>query len=96
MNPAWLIPSVSALEQQSSGGQSSGLRAGANVITVNFTPPQQRSKYLIYGGTRHVVSLEHMHRDVRAAGLSPSGSVWVTERDATPVRQSTGIGGKGH
>jgi biotin synthase len=33
VNPEWLIPTVSALEQQVSGGQAAGLRAGANVMT---------------------------------------------------------------
>jgi biotin synthase len=42
INPAWLIPSVSALESRQSGGQSAGLAAGANVLTVNFTPVNER------------------------------------------------------
>ena len=36
--PDALIPSVSALEAHQSGGQGAGLHAGANVLTVNFTP----------------------------------------------------------
>ncbi|MBV8102807.1 MAG: radical SAM protein, partial [Verrucomicrobia bacterium] len=48
MNPAWLIPSVSALERRQGGGQLNGLAAGANVLTVNFTPPVEQEKYLIY------------------------------------------------
>jgi biotin synthase len=74
VNPGWLIPSVSALEQQKEGGQSSGFRAGANVITVNFTPRPRQRRYLIYGETRHIVSLEHMRRQVSNAGLQPTGS----------------------
>lgn len=77
MNPSWLIPTVSALEQQSAGGQAAGLRAGANVITVNFTPADERRKYLIYGGTRHIVGAEHVQRQLDAAGLIAGGSVWV-------------------
>ena len=77
VNPAWLIPTVSALEQQSAGGQGAGLRAGANVITVNFTPADQRRHYLIYGGTRHIVGTEHVRRQLDIAGLAAAGSVWV-------------------
>ena len=77
VNPAWLIPTVSALEQQSAGGQGAGLRAGANVITVNFTPPDQRRNYLIYGGTRHIVGTEHVRRQLNMAGLVAGGSAWV-------------------
>jgi biotin synthase len=77
VNPEWLIPTVSPLEQQSGGGQGAGLRAGANVITVNFTPPDQRRKYLIYGRTRHIVSTEHVRRELDMAGLVAGGSVWI-------------------
>jgi biotin synthase len=86
VNPRWLIPSVSALEQQSEGGQSSGFRAGANVITVNFTPRQRQKHYLIYGGTRHIVSLDHMRRQVSSAGLQPRGSIWLENEHDPSLR----------
>jgi biotin synthase len=76
-NPDWLIPTVSALEQQAGGGQCAGLRAGANVITVNFTPADQRNRYLIYGATRHIVGHEQVRRQLESEGLVPGGSVWV-------------------
>jgi biotin synthase len=81
VNPDWLIPSVSALEQRTAGGQAAGFRAGANVITINFTPPKQRQNYLIYGGARHVVSKEHVHRELSSAGLLARGSVWIEPAD---------------
>jgi biotin synthase len=84
-NPAWLIPTVSALEQQVAGGQAAGLRAGANVITVNFTPSQQRQHYLIYGGTRHVVSVTHVRRQLDAVALTPGGSIWVEPGPNSPL-----------
>ncbi|HEV3141348.1 MAG TPA: radical SAM protein [Vicinamibacterales bacterium] len=77
VNPHWLIPTVSALEQQTGGGQCAGLRAGANVITVNFTPADQRNHYLIYGGTRHIVKHEKVRRQIESVGLVAGGSVWV-------------------
>lgn len=66
-----LIPSVSALEQLAPGGQRRGFLAGANVITVNFTPPEDRDRYGIYGSERFVVRLEHARATLASAGLTP-------------------------
>lgn len=77
VNPQWLIPTVSALEQRVSGGQTAGFRAGANVITVNFTPVAQRGHYLIYGELRHVVTLDDVARQLKEEGLAAAGSIWV-------------------
>ncbi|MBR8830400.1 MAG: [FeFe] hydrogenase maturase subunit HydE [Chroococcopsis gigantea SAG 12.99] len=64
-----LIPSVSALEKTYKGGQLMGLNAGANVLTINFTPDTFRNKYAIYSKQRFVVSLEHALRTIEQAGL---------------------------
>src|SRR5262249_11940624 len=64
-----VIPTVSPLEKIQSGGQLRGLNAGANVMTINFTPPEWRQKYAIYSRERFVVSLEHAHRTIESAGL---------------------------
>ena len=89
INPAWLIPTVSALEQQSAGGQAAGLRAGANVITVNFTPQSQRDRYLIYGEKRHVVRSEYVRRQLDSVGLAMGRSMWARGRhDRADVRES--------
>jgi biotin synthase len=77
MNPDWLIPSVSALETRQSGGQSSGLAAGANVLTVNFTPVHERDNYLIYGKDRFVVRNDHVNDIVAKAGMERARSVFV-------------------
>ncbi len=77
MNPRWLIPSVSALESRRSGGQSAGLAAGANVLTVNFTPPNERENYLIYGKDRYIVGNDHVNEIVAKSGLERSSSVFV-------------------
>jgi biotin synthase len=77
MNPSWLIPSVSALERRQGGGQLSGLAAGANVLTVNFTPPVEQEKYLIYGKDRYVVRNDHVTEIVRQAGLERAQSVFA-------------------
>lgn len=67
--PASLIPSVSALEKLRPGGQLLGLGAGANVITINFTPEACRAKYAIYSEQRFVVSLKHALNTIHRAGL---------------------------
>jgi biotin synthase len=80
VNPRWLIPTVSALEQRRAGGQTAGLRAGANVITVNFTPGERRRDYLIYGNERHIVKLGHVRTTLAQAGLTARGSVWIAQQ----------------
>jgi biotin synthase len=64
-----LIPTVSALEKIQPGGQLMGLNAGANVMTINFTPPPYRKRYAIYSKKRFVVSLEHALQAIKQAGL---------------------------
>ena len=77
MNPHWLIPSVSALERRQGGGQLSGLAAGANVLTINFTPEVEQSKYLIYGKDRYVVRNDHVSEIAALAGLERGPSVFA-------------------
>jgi biotin synthase len=77
LNPMWLIPSVSALERRQGGGQLSGLAAGANVLTINFTPEVEQSKYLIYGKDRYVVRNDHVSEIVSLAGLERGSSVFA-------------------
>ncbi|AKG22934.1 biotin synthase BioB [Calothrix sp. 336/3] len=67
--PSALIPTVSALEKIQTGGQLMGLNAGANVLTINFTPQTAREKYVIYSEQRFVVSLEHARKAINRAGL---------------------------
>ncbi|MEQ1638148.1 MAG: radical SAM protein [Methylococcales bacterium] len=64
-----LIPTVSALEKIQADGQLMGLNAGANVITINFTPPVKRDQFKIYSKERFIVSREHASRIIEKAGL---------------------------
>ncbi|HJV65346.1 MAG TPA: radical SAM protein [Geomonas sp.] len=64
-----LIPSVSALETVYPEGQTVGLNAGANVLTINFTPKNNQEMYKIYSEQRFVVSLDHALRAIERAGL---------------------------
>lgn len=59
LNPKALIPTVSALEKLQEGGQEKGLNAGANVITINFTPERNRQMYKIYGKDRFIVQRDY-------------------------------------
>ena len=68
-----LIPTVSALEKIQRGGQLMGLNAGANVITINFTPETWRKKYGIYSKERFVVSANHAFDLIERAGLRVRG-----------------------
>jgi biotin synthase len=75
--PGALIPSVSALEASHSGGQARGLQAGANVLTINFTPTARVEQYLIYGSERHIVKLNYVRNLLREQGLVPGLSLWA-------------------
>lgn len=68
-----LIPTVSPLEKIQKGGQLAGLNAGANVMTINFTPTEVRDNYVIYSRERFVVTLDHAYRTIEKAGLRPVG-----------------------
>jgi biotin synthase len=78
-----LIPSVSALESVYKSGQKIGLDAGANVMTINFTPKDRQSLYKIYSDRRFVVSLEHALRTIESAGLK----LRQTSRPAQRINQ---------
>jgi biotin synthase len=71
VHPRALIPTVSALETLAPGAQARGLAAGANVITVNFSPEADQARYPIYGQNRFVVRRDHAFRTLEAAGLEP-------------------------
>jgi biotin synthase len=73
--PSWLIPAVSALtllskrEMNDDSGQLRGLMAGANVLTINYTPAPERGNYVIYKDDRWVVEREFAIRTATRAGL---------------------------
>jgi biotin synthase len=88
--PSALIPSVSALEKIQTGGQLMGLNAGANILTINFTPRRFQESYPIYSKKRFVVSLEHALQTIERAGLQvltpkAEGSTKPVANSATPV-----------
>ena len=64
-----LIPATSTFERLKEGGQLGCFDAGANVITVNMTPPRLRDDYELYTD-RFYVGLQHARETIRRAGLT--------------------------
>lgn len=73
MRPDWVIPAVSALNiGQPGSGYRRGLRAGANLVTINLTPRDLQREYLIYKRDRFIMNEERVMAALEAEGLSPS------------------------
>lgn len=73
MRPDWVIPAVSALNMAEPGaGYSRGLRAGANLVTINLTPSDIRGDYLLYKRDRFIMTEERILSAIAAEGLIPS------------------------
>lgn len=74
--PQLRIPAVSALnllarrKGRLEGGQYLGLMSGANVLTVNYTPPARREAYVIYRTAREIVELEYAKQIIARADLT--------------------------
>lgn len=72
MRPDWVIPAVSALNLAAADGYRRGLRAGANLVTMNLTPPGVRGDYVIYRRDRIIMTEERILAALAAEGLQPS------------------------
>jgi biotin synthase len=73
MRPNWLIPAVSALNlAQADTGCRRGLRAGANVLTINLTPRALQRDYLLYKRERFIMDESRVQAALAAEGLEPS------------------------
>jgi biotin synthase len=73
MRPDWVIPAVSALNLSRDGrGYRRGLRAGANLVTINLTPRDLRRDYVIYKRDRYIMDEERVLSALAAEGLAPS------------------------
>jgi biotin synthase len=89
MQPDWVVPAVSALNlTEPDGGYRRGLRAGANLVTINLTPPELRSDYLLYRRDRFIMTEDRILAAISAEGLTPSPQSLVEfyrELDAQPI-----------
>jgi biotin synthase len=73
LRPDWVIPSVSALNLAEPGnGYRRGLRTGANLVTINLTPPDVRENYLLYKRDRFIMTEERILSAIAAEGLTAS------------------------
>ena len=73
LGPGWVIPAVSALNLADPGmGYRRGLRAGANLCTMNLTPESVRGDYVIYQRDRFIMTEERILAALEAEGLVPS------------------------
>jgi biotin synthase len=70
--PDWVIPAVSALNLVDGEGYRRGLRAGANLVTINMTPDAMREDYIIYKRDRFIMTEERVLAALEAEGLAPS------------------------
>jgi biotin synthase len=72
MRPDWVIPAVSALNLAEKDGYRHGLRAGANLVTMNLTPRKLREDYIIYKRERFIMTEARVLDAIAAEGLTPS------------------------
>jgi biotin synthase len=72
MRPDWIIPAVSAFNLAAQDGYRRGLRAGANLVTINMTPTDVRGDYVIYKRDRFIMTEERVLEAISAEGLAPS------------------------
>ena len=73
MCPRWVIPAVSALNIAEPGnGYRRGLRTGANLVTMNLTPPDLREDYVLYKRDRFIMTEERILSAIAAEGLEAS------------------------
>lgn len=96
LRPDWVIPAVSALNLSQPGlGYRRGLRAGANLVTMNLTPENFRSDYLLYTRDRFVMTEERVLSAIADEGLEASATS-LADHHATAPRAlpvSAGDGG---
>jgi biotin synthase len=73
MRPDWVIPAVSALNiAGGTCGYQRGLATGANLVTINMTPNNERGEYLLYKRDRFIMTEERVLNAIEAEGLEAS------------------------
>ena len=89
MRPDWVIPSVSALNLAGAGsGYRRGLRTGANLVTINLTPEDERENYLLYKRDRFIMTEERILNAIAAEGLEISPVSLADYYSNSPVNGS--------
>ncbi|MBI5802267.1 MAG: radical SAM protein [Verrucomicrobia bacterium] len=86
MRPELIIPAVSALNLAGADdGYQRGLRAGANLCTINLTPSELREDYLLYKRERFIMSEERVLHAIAAEGLEVSRASMEEHWQARPL-----------
>ena len=86
MRPELVIPAVSALNLAGADdGYRRGLRAGANLCTINLTPAELRADYLLYKRERFIMNEERVLNAIAAEGLEVSQTGMTEHWPAKPV-----------
>jgi biotin synthase len=86
--PHWIIPAVSALRLLGPAGYVRALNAGANLATINLTPPRAREHYPIYTRHRFIMDEERVLSAIDRAECTPSAigiSEYLRRRAASPA-----------
>lgn len=88
-NPSYIIPAVSALNIVRQDGYVRALRAGANLATINLTPPANRTDYLLYKRNRHIMHEQRVKQAIEEAecAISPVSIVEMLRRAAALAAQ---------
>ena len=86
MRPEWTVPAVSALHLTGTDGYRRGLRAGANLITLNLTPDQYRGEYVIYKKDRFIMTAECALKAMELEGLEPSRQSLEAYYESLPLQ----------
>jgi len=73
-NPSYIIPAVSALNIVGRDGYVRALKAGANLATINLTPSENRSDYVLYKRNRFIMHEDRVKRAVEKAGCAISAT----------------------
>jgi biotin synthase len=75
LRPELVIPAVSALNLTGADdGYRRGLRAGANLCTINLTPSEIRDDYVLYKRERFIMNEERVLQAIAAEGLEVSAT----------------------
>ncbi len=71
-NPGYVIPAISALNLLAEDGYVRAINAGANLATINLTPPANREDYLLYKRSRHIMHEKRVRSAIEQAGCTIS------------------------
>lgn len=84
-SPRWFIPAVSAMAIGRKDAYTRALRNGANLATINLTPPHLRGSYPIYRRDRIIMTERLVLDHIAAAGCVPSPVGMLAWRPALPA-----------